>query len=387
MAGGGGGGGGGSSSQGTGSDGSAGTSSGGGGGGRGGTGGTGTYGGDGGDGGNGDAGQLVTVTIAVEPGDTLTIVVGAAGAGGSGGGLNGGDATAGGAGRVILTYSAQPVDPMKPDDPPIDLESGPVIDVVGRQAIIRIDDPIDLSNAFDLVYVRPEQNPLQNIDKRLVASFRRRIVAAGLSPEQYRQFLSTTFGTRIIAPERAAVLVDHIGAELPTYDARLLVEVMDEKGEWPRDRMWTGLGPLMFEGEMYSGIGSILNIEAVNISPDGTSSQATVRMNATDPLIRAAALRDVKDPLIKMRWIYSADGGHNWTTAPLSAVGRLNGAGLNGAEFLLTLAIGPQIAIDPSRIFQWTHEDTLRRNPAWGGFEFVRQLEGGVIVDWKPPEG
>ena len=341
----------------------------------------------GGSGGRSDPGEILNVSIVVTAGQVLTLHVGGGGNGGGAGG--GGSSTGFGApagddgdlgidgpsGVITIRYTAGTT---------VDLTA---IQLVGDTIIITAANTIDTAGSLDLNYRSIDPAPkLRSITTLEVAAFRRTIGAASLSPEQYRQFLATDISLRDITSARSDIVSQAIGIQHPTYELRMLVDIMDPDNRWPRDRLWTGAGDLTYQGQVYKGLGLITSFAALPISPDRQGLASEIGISAADSLVRAAALQDIGNLPIRLSWIYSDTEGRSWSSAPLSALGLLNGATLKGAEYKATIILGAQVAIDPARIFEWTHENALSRDTDFGGFEFMRQLEDGVIIDW-PPKG
>lgn len=136
-------------------------------------------------------------------------------------------------------------------------------------------------------------------------------------------------------------------------------------------RVWTGVGPLDFEGERYTGItprgASVSGLLADEGNEDAQRVQITLRgiPLAVRPLLHTYAL-----VRIRLRVVYSLDGGVRWQAVPRSMRGWLSNATLTGDEYTFELAT--RIS-DTDRGHPLMWEDAAQRRRANGdrGLEHV----------------
>ena len=178
-------------------------------------------------------------------------------------------------------------------------------------------------------------------------------------------------------------MTTHLAPE-PEHDMRILFEVLsDEQNAFLHDRVWTGIGDLTFESAVYKGIGGVVDMAPAVSEMGAPSSRMDLVLDATDPMVRAAAFRDPGPRKCRLRWITSDDNGATWTAVPKQVRAILTSPILGPATYSLTLELETGER-DPEAPKFWSNQDFLTRSPEYQGGRFAQALEEGIFVEWPP---
>lgn len=160
-----------------------------------------------------------------------------------------------------------------------------------------------------------------------------------------------------------------------------LLEVQAASGT----RRWCSLGEtLAFDGENWEGTlaaeGPMMLVEAPEVGAGSVDRRATITVGVTNESLRRMLSADLGAVVVKIRWLYSADGVA-WTELWDSFEGRLSEPVIAGGLWRAEVET-PLDDVDRGRIRLWSHqfqqsEDALdhcfenARSIATTGLDFV----------------
>ena len=178
-------------------------------------------------------------------------------------------------------------------------------------------------------------------------------------------------------------MTTHLAPE-PEHDMRILFEVLsDEQNAFLNDRVWTGIGDLVFGGDTFKGIGNVVDVAPAPSEMGAPSTRMDLILAATDPAVRAAAFRDPGPRKCRLRWIFSTDDGVTWTAVPKQVSAILSSPILGPATYSLTLELETGER-DPNAPKFWSNQDFQTRDASYTGGRFAQALEEGLFVEWPP---
>lgn len=173
-----------------------------------------------------------------------------------------------------------------------------------------------------------------------------------------------------------------------TLDVALLV-----KGEFPGGdlRLWTGVGPLTYAGEEYTGAAGVMQIGAAPQATDGSAEGIQISLNGLDAAAVSVALAE---PYQRARvTVYLALMGGD---PPGVVEAEVFFSGLadqmpiedDPSNPLIALSVEPRtVDFRRARPVRWTAQDHLRRFPTAGdlnGFHLAGASEARSLPWGKP---
>ena len=147
-------------------------------------------------------------------------------------------------------------------------------------------------------------------------------------------------------------------------------------------RFWNGEGQLTLSGKTYEGA-SFVGVTAAEAVAGAPPKRLTANFFVADSELRSALSEDFGPLPVQINWIYSADGGSNWTTIGRKHFGRLSGGRMDGGVYSCEIETGSG-GIDRGRPYMFSHEDQMARWPGDKGFEYLRALVQGKLTNWPP---
>ena len=146
---------------------------------------------------------------------------------------------------------------------------------------------------------------------------------------------------------------------------------------------WTGLKELIFNGNTYSGSGNAINISSIEEAVGVQSKRAQVSISIPDNLQLVRFAEDQGPVPVKVNWIFSNDNGATWTLLPKVFVGRISNPYIENRVYLVELETYTG-DVDSGDVKYWSHESQQARFPGDRGFEYVREIAGGIDIEWPP---
>ena len=149
-------------------------------------------------------------------------------------------------------------------------------------------------------------------------------------------------------------------------------------------RAWTGAGTLRLEGEDWTAVPEqVLRIGVHDASVNPEDHRLEVSLAFVTPALRAHALEDPGVVRVRVRIVYSADGGASWVVLPRWVEGYLSTPRLVGGEYSFEIITDHGDA-DRGRPRQWSDAGQQSRHIGDRGFEHTALISQGIDVAWPP---
>ncbi|MDG3040433.1 hypothetical protein [Roseicyclus marinus] len=176
--------------------------------------------------------------------------------------------------------------------------------------------------------------------------------------------------TRLMTPEFAAALA--AGELRPA----LLFE-----GEFASGfvRVWTGIGEIVWNGQAYSGLGTLLGVGSFEETDKIEATGTSVTLSGVSQELVAVAIDEARQGLPGRIWFALLDENHEIIADPaLAFAGRLDVPGIDDGENTCTVSISYEsrlIDLNRAREFRYTHESQQILHPGDRGFEYVTSIQ------------
>lgn len=175
---------------------------------------------------------------------------------------------------------------------------------------------------------------------------------------------------------RVAVLVTAF-VDLSTLPLRVAWAIRIPEFGW---RVWSGVEQVTVGGEVWTGAGHILDLDAAEVQIGEPVQRLSLRLALVNRALRDLVLQDLGPLRIEVHWWrYSQDGG--WTVLRRRIIGRLSQGGLQGGFWSAEVEATPYL---PGRAVRWSHEDQQTRYPGDRGMELLGSIASGARVAWPP---
>lgn len=156
-------------------------------------------------------------------------------------------------------------------------------------------------------------------------------------------------------------------------------------------RLWTGYGPLEWNGQTWQGIGTLLSISSIEEGTDVEFRGITLGLSGFDANLIAEALGQVQQglPVVVYLGLFYPGSPYGIIRDPLiSWAGRMDQPVINAAGDTATISLscenrlsGMNVAVDR----RLTHEDQSRDWPLDTGLIFVVSIQDQVLYWGRTP--
>lgn len=148
-------------------------------------------------------------------------------------------------------------------------------------------------------------------------------------------------------------------------------------------RLWSGLGDLTWNGEVWTGAGNLLGVSAVEETTAVVANGVTVSLSGIPVEFRSAAIEGARQGKPGRLWLGALDASGALVADPyLLFAGRLDVPEITfgGETFEITITYESRL-IDLTRPREWryTHEAQQVLFPGDLGFEFVTTIQDKAV--------
>jgi hypothetical protein len=172
-----------------------------------------------------------------------------------------------------------------------------------------------------------------------------------------------------------------VSVAAPKVQPRIAVE-LDFPSGWVR--AWDGIGPLLWDGKTFSGVGSLGGLSAPEESTDLRANSLTVQLSGIPVEIAAKALDGHYQGRPAAVWFFTfkADGTPNASPFKLFAGQMDFGQKVDsGDTSVISISIeGHMVNLQVPRIRRFCDADQKARYPADRGLEFIAGLQTKQIT-------
>lgn len=160
------------------------------------------------------------------------------------------------------------------------------------------------------------------------------------------------------------------------------VLLVEAEGATDTLRLWSGIGPIAWNGETWQGTGDLAAIERVEETTDIEAVGLKATLNGIPSEMVSWLLQEAQSGKPFTVWFGVLDDGAIVADPDKVFAGRMDVPTLeDGAT---TAAITVTVESDMVRLEQplerrWTHEDQQRRSPGDRGFEYVAALQSKEV--------
>lgn len=149
-------------------------------------------------------------------------------------------------------------------------------------------------------------------------------------------------------------------------------------------RLWSGLGEIPWNGETWSGAGSLLGLGALEESTEVAASGVTISLSGVDPALVSAAIADARQGLPGKVWIGLLDENGAIIADPVQAfAGRLDVPEITDDATRCTISISYEsrlIDLTTPRNWRYTHESQQVLYTGDKGLEYVAVLQDQEVT-------
>lgn len=149
-------------------------------------------------------------------------------------------------------------------------------------------------------------------------------------------------------------------------------------------RLWSGLGPVSWAGQVWTGLGNLIGIGALDEGTNVVAQGTVVALSGVDPSLVSAVIIDAQQGLPGKIWLgfLAADG--TVIVDPVQAfAGRLDVPQISDGADTCTITISYEsrlIDLQTPREWRYTHESQLALFSGDLGFEFVTSIQEAEIT-------
>jgi len=149
-------------------------------------------------------------------------------------------------------------------------------------------------------------------------------------------------------------------------------------------RLWSGVGPIEWNGHTWSGAGDLAGISPIEETTDVVANGISFSFSGIDPSMIATALGEITQGRPVKLWLGMLQQDGSVIADPsMVFAGRMDVPTIDeGAETsTITLTVESRlVALNTPRIRRWTPEDQKLRDPTDKGFEYINGLQEAEIV-------
>ena len=179
-------------------------------------------------------------------------------------------------------------------------------------------------------------------------------------------------------------------AAQPAVRMAFLVQVAFDSGTVS---VWTGIGPLTWNGITWLGVGSLLSIPGFEETNTVEAKGTTIEMSGLDPALLAASLGEIKHGQAVSIYLAFFQESSPMNMEPIADpiliwAGKLDQPTIevSGETATITLACENRLMqMNVAADRRYTHEDQQRDHPGDMGFSFVDQCQEVTLYWGRTP--
>jgi hypothetical protein len=149
-------------------------------------------------------------------------------------------------------------------------------------------------------------------------------------------------------------------------------------------RIWTGTGDIVWEDKIWTGVGTLLGMGALEETSDVVASGTTVSLSGVPPDLVGLAISEARQGLPGRIWLALLTDDRQIIADPVQAFsGRLDVPELqeDGQSCTLTISYESRlIDLGTARSWRYTHESQQVLHPGDRGFEYVTAIQDQEIT-------
>ena len=179
---------------------------------------------------------------------------------------------------------------------------------------------------------------------------------------------------------------DLTAAVAEALDASELKPALFFEGAFPSGwvRIWTGTGDIVWEDKVWTGVGTLLGLGALEETSDVVASGTTVSLSGVPPDLVSLAISEARQGLPGRIWLALLTEDRQIIADPVQAFsGRLDVTELQEDGHSCTLTISYEsrlIDLGTARSWRYTHENQQVLHPGDRGFEYVTAIQDQEIT-------
>ena len=144
-------------------------------------------------------------------------------------------------------------------------------------------------------------------------------------------------------------------------------------------RLWSGLGDITWNGEIWAGAGTLLSLGGIEESTEVAASGVTITLSGVDPALVSAAIADARQGLPGRIWLGLSGQDDAIIADPVQAFsGRLDVPQISDDASHCTISISYEsrlIDLTTARNWRYTHESQQVLHPGDRGLEYVAAIQ------------
>ena len=149
-------------------------------------------------------------------------------------------------------------------------------------------------------------------------------------------------------------------------------------------RVWSGVGDLVFDGDTYSGVGSLGGIQSAEETIELRASGEVYTLSGIPSALLSAAIGDVRQGLPCRRWLGFVDAAGALIADPLLLFeGTASVPTTDDSGDTCTISLSAENLLNTlkrPRVTRYTPEDQKIRETGDKGFDYVAALQDRVIA-------
>lgn len=148
-------------------------------------------------------------------------------------------------------------------------------------------------------------------------------------------------------------------------------------------RLWSGIGNLSWNGQTWSGVGTLLGISGIDETAEIRASGVTISLSGIPSDLLSAALGDARSGRIGRVYLAFFSGGSIVADPILQFEGRLDVPAIEDGADTATISISYEselIDLERARERRYTPEDQAIDFPGDLGFDYVAALQDAQIT-------
>jgi len=148
-------------------------------------------------------------------------------------------------------------------------------------------------------------------------------------------------------------------------------------------RLWSGIGPIAWDGRDWTGTGDLASIDRVEETTDVQAVGLKATLDGIPPEMVSWLLQEVQSGKPFTVWFGVLDAAGQPVADPDKAfAGRMDTAALEDGAATATISVtveSAMVRLEQPLERRWTHEDQQRRMPGDRGFEYVAALQSKEV--------
>ena len=151
--------------------------------------------------------------------------------------------------------------------------------------------------------------------------------------------------------------------------------------EQPEYRIWSGTTDLVFEGETYLGLGSVMNIGPIELNEGAPDTRTAISLNlgTVQAPERAVFFQDPGPIKIELNFIFSKDNGETYHRLPRRFLGRLSRPRFHHGIYTTDIEV-TNGDIDRGVVTYWSDGSQRLKYPGDIGLEYKKAISDGFDI-------